>query len=143
MSVLDLAKRFFNAIETGDLETVRNIYHPDVVIWHNFDPIDQREIGDSREQNLKVLEILPKIIIGAHYHVLSLETTETGFTQQHLLQGVLSNGEPLNLPACITCKVEGGRITRLDEYMDTQTASSLIKLAEEMLQGHAPEQLPA
>ncbi|MCC7257297.1 MAG: DUF4440 domain-containing protein, partial [Gammaproteobacteria bacterium] len=32
-----LARRFFDAIEQGDIATVRAIYAPDAVIWHNTD----------------------------------------------------------------------------------------------------------
>jgi len=134
MSVLDLARRFFTAIEKGDLETIKGIYHPDVSIWHNFDPLEQRARGQSREESLAVLEILPEILEGINYDVSSLEETSTGFVQQHLLQGTLLNGEKLNLPACIICRVENGRITRLDEYMDTNTAAQLLQSALSRLQ---------
>jgi ketosteroid isomerase-like protein len=41
-NVLELADRLFKAVEKGDVETVRSIYSPDAVIWHNFDSLDQR-----------------------------------------------------------------------------------------------------
>jgi uncharacterized protein len=34
--------RFFAALEAGDIETVREIYAPDAVIWHNDDLIGAR-----------------------------------------------------------------------------------------------------
>lgn len=118
MNSLQLADRFFNAIEQGDVDTVRELYHPNVVIWHNYDDLNQRETGDSREDNLKVLAGLPRRIKGAHYDVWYREATSTGFVQQHVLRGTMPNGQPIELPACIVCRVEDGLITRLDEYFD-------------------------
>ena len=115
---LEVAERFFKAIEAGDVDTVRDLYDPDVVIWHNYDGLDKRETGDSREDNLKVLAGLSKRIAGAYYDVWYRETTATGFVQQHVLRGTMPNGQPIELPACIICRVEEGRITRLDEYFD-------------------------
>ena len=47
---LDVAERFFTAVESGDLEAVRAIYAPDARIWHNHDRKEQ-----TVEENLKVL----------------------------------------------------------------------------------------
>ena len=41
--------------------------------------------------------------------------------QQHVLVGQAAGG-PLHLPAMIRFWVEGGRITRLEEYLDTRQA---------------------
>ena len=49
---LEVGERFFGAIEAGDIETLREIYHPDVVIWHNSDGLERRERGQNREDNL-------------------------------------------------------------------------------------------
>ncbi len=129
--VLALAERFFKAIEGGDVETARAIYHPDAVIWHNFDPLDEREKGQSVAENLKIIESLPKRIIGGKYEIYQREATETGFLQQHVLTGRLVNGEPIVLPACIVCRVEDGCITRLDEYFDPAIITRLYKVTTE------------
>ena len=124
---LAVAERFFDAIEAGDIDTVRDIYHPNVVIWHNYDGLDRKETGDSRDDNLKILAGLPKRIAGAHYDIWYREATETGFVQQHVLRGTMPNGEPIAIPACIVCRVEEGRITRLDEYFDPAIREQLYK----------------
>lgn len=46
--VFKVGDRFFSAIEAGDMDTVRDVYHPDVVIWHNTDGVDQKEQGQNR-----------------------------------------------------------------------------------------------
>jgi ketosteroid isomerase-like protein len=50
----ELVVRFFSALEAGDIETLREIYAPDAVIWHNDDLIEQ-----PVDENLKVLRALP------------------------------------------------------------------------------------
>jgi uncharacterized protein len=126
-----LAARFFAAIEASDVDAVRDIYHPDCVIWHNYDPLEERNTGQSVTENLKVLVSLPKRILGARYDVVQREATETGFVQQHVLRGTMLNGEPFILPACLICVVEEGRITRLDEYFDPAISARLYEVTAE------------
>jgi ketosteroid isomerase-like protein len=125
-----LAARFFAAIEASDVDTVREIYHPDCVIWHNYDPLEVRGTGQTVTENLKVLVSLPKRILGAKYDVVQREATETGFIQQHVLRGTMLNGEPFILPACLICVVKDGRITRLDEYFDPAISAHLYEVTE-------------
>jgi len=132
--VLALAERFFRAIERGDVETVRQIYSPQAVIWHNYDSLDERETGQNVEANLAVLAGLPQRIRGARYDVWYREATATGFVQQHVLRGTMPNGEPLVLPACIIAKVEDGHVSRIDEYFDPAIRARLyaaVKAAQE------------
>ena len=50
VDTLELADRFFAAIETGDVDVLRELYHPDAEIWHNTDGVAQR-----RDDNLATL----------------------------------------------------------------------------------------
>jgi ketosteroid isomerase-like protein len=117
---LDLADRFFAAIPKGDLEAVRAIYAPDAQIWHNNDQATQ-----SVEENLQVLAWVTKNIAGLRYEEIRRHVTPSGFVQQHVLRGTAPNGKPLEIPACILCNVKNGRITRLDEYLDSAQVAVL------------------
>lgn len=131
-NVLELADLFFKAIEQGDVETMRSIYSPDAVIWHNFDPLTPKEKGDETvSENLKKLEMLPQRIRGAKFEVYQREATETGFVQQYVLTGRMVNDEPFLLPACIVCRVKDGLIVRVDEYYDPAIVRRLRKVVEE------------
>ncbi len=116
-----LADRFFAAIPKGDLETVRAIYAPDARIWHNNDQQTQ-----DVEQNLAVLGWVTKNISGLRYEDVRRQVTPSGFVQQHVLRGSAPNGTPLEIPACILCTVVNGRITRLDEYLDSAQIAPLL-----------------
>ena len=52
-----LAKRFFDAVEAGDIEAVGAIYAPGAVIWHNTDGLET-----GREANLETLRGFTRLI---------------------------------------------------------------------------------
>ncbi|CAG0940333.1 limonene-1,2-epoxide hydrolase [Gammaproteobacteria bacterium] len=109
-----LARRFFDAIEQGDIATVRAIYAPDAVIWHNTDELDS-----TPAENAEVLQGFIDRIRERRYENRRVDVFPGGFVQQHLLTGLHRNGQRLRLVACIVCRVSNGRITRLDEYFDS------------------------
>ena len=118
---LEVAARLFDAIARGDVEAVRQIYDSDAVIWHNTDQTTQ-----SVEQNLAVLRWVVTHITNLRYEGIVRQRTGTGFVQQHTLRGTAPNGVELAIPACLVCSVEGGRITRLDEYLDSAQVAPLL-----------------
>ena len=61
----ELVVRFFSALEAGDIGTLREIYAPDAVIWHNDDLIEQ-----PVEDNLKTLRGLHRVVSGLHYEII-------------------------------------------------------------------------
>ena len=110
---LQVAEALFHAIEAGDVEAIRNIYTPETKIWHNNDNIAQ-----SVDENLAVLRWVITNIKGLKYTEVRRQPTPTGFVQQHVLRGHFKEGE-IALAACIVATVEHGKITRLDEYLDS------------------------
>jgi ketosteroid isomerase-like protein len=110
----EVARRFFAAVERGDIDTVSSIYHPNAIIWHNYDGL---ETGPA--ENIKVLEGFIKRAPRRRYANPRLITTPRGFVQQHVLEATRVDGRQLSLPACVIAEVTEGRITRLDEYFDT------------------------
>ena len=119
-SNLDLCDQLFSAIMRGDIDAVRAIYSPDAVIWHNN---DQNE--ETPDRNLRVLGWVTKNIKDLRYEELRRHETPSGFVQQHVLRGIAPNGTALEIPACIVCEVKDGRITRLDEYLDSAHTAAL------------------
>jgi ketosteroid isomerase-like protein len=109
-----LAKRFFDAVEAGDIDTLYGCYAPEARIWHNTDNAEQ-----SRDDNAATLRGFVERISNRIYGNRRLSVFEGGFVQQHELRGVRADGVAVRLAACIVCTVEDGRITRLDEYFDS------------------------
>ena len=80
----ELVVRFFAALEAGDIATLREIYAPDAVIWHNDDLIEQ-----PVEENLKVLAGLHRVVSGLRYDITRRVPAPDGVLQQHVLRGTL------------------------------------------------------
>jgi ketosteroid isomerase-like protein len=111
---LEVADKLFAAIPRGDIAAVRALYAPNAEIWHNHDGVTQ-----DPASNLRVLDWVVRNIRELRYEEIRRQATPSGFVQQHVLRGIAPNGKPVEVPACIVCAVSGGRITRLDEYLDS------------------------
>ena len=120
---LELAERFFAAVERGDIDQIRAIYAPDARIWHNHDRKEQ-----TVEENLKVLKWVARNLTNRRYRVQRRVAIPGGFLQQHILEAETANG-PFSMPACIVVEAKDGRITRLEEYLDSAQAAHLTTLA--------------
>ncbi len=117
---LELADRFFAAIPRGDSAALRALYAPDAVIWHNHDGKAQ-----SVDENLRVLEWVARNVRGLRYEDVRRQATPGGWVQQHVLRGTAPSGKPLEIAACIVFTVTGGRVTRVDEYLDSAQIAGL------------------
>jgi ketosteroid isomerase-like protein len=115
-----LAARFFAAIQAGDIDAISEIYAPDAVIWHNTDQVEQ-----SVEQNLVVLRWVTEHVKGWHYEDVRRTCFPGGFVQQHMGKGTAPSGLPVAMPACIVATVRDGRVTRIDEYIDSAGVAAL------------------
>ena len=120
-SIDALAAAFFGAIERGDLEAVRATYAPDAIVWHNTDRQEQ-----NVDDNLRVLAWVVRNIAERHYGDVQRVVLEDGFVQQHVLSGVGPNGAKFVLPAMMRVWVRDGRITRLDEYLDSSQVAAMM-----------------
>ena len=115
-----VATNLFHAIEVGDVDTIRSIYSPDVVIWHNFDQRTQ-----TLDENLKVLRWMVANVSDRRYTDIRRAVLDDGFVQQHVLTGIAPSGARLDVPAMMRVWVSDGCITRIDEYLDSAHVSVL------------------
>ena len=125
----ELVVRFFAALEGGDIDTLREIYAPDAVIWHNDDLIEQ-----SVADNLKVLQGLHRAVSGLRYDIVRRAVLPDGVLQQHVLRGSLRDGTEVELHAAMYLQVRDGHVTRIEEYLDSGKRAS-IRAAREALSG--------
>ena len=73
---LEVAAKLFKAIEQGSVAAVRNLYAPQIKIWHNFDGATQ-----TIEENLALLEWMVGNIAEIAYTDIKRQPTPTGFVQ--------------------------------------------------------------
>ena len=116
----ELADRFFAAVAAGDIVTVENIYAHEATIWHNFDQVDQ-----SPAENVKALRAMHRALTNVRYEEVRRTIVDDGFYQQHVLRASSNAGE-LDLPAALRVYVHDGRITRLEEYLDTAQVAAAM-----------------
>jgi uncharacterized protein len=121
----DIVNRFFTAIEAGDIETVRAMYAPDALIWHNDDLLEQ-----PVEDNLKVLAGLHRAVSGLRYDIARRAVADDGVIQQHVLRGSLPDGTEVALHAAMYLRVRDGHITRIEEYLDSAQRSAIRRARE-------------
>jgi ketosteroid isomerase-like protein len=119
---VQLLDRITVAALAGDATDLFDIYTEDGVIWHNHDNREQ-----TVAQNARLLEKMPQWVKDREYADRRIHIFEGGAVQQHVLKGTrISTGEPIALHACVVIQVnEDGRITRLDEYLDSAEAMEL------------------
>src|SRR3546814_10090744 len=131
--IRDMEKRFFDAIKAGDIETMQDSFTPDAEIWHNTD-----ELIVTPAQTAQTLTGMVARIKDREYADRRLTAFPGGFVQQHVLKGkrIHDDGE-VRLPCAIICKVENGKITRLDEYFDSRSEEHTSELQSLMRNSYA------
>lgn len=120
-----MATRFFDAIEAGDIAAMLSSFTPDAEIWHNSD-----EAIVTPAQTAQTLTGMVARIKDREYADRQLTAFPGGFVQQHVLKGRRVHDDvEVRLPCAIICKVENGKITRLDEYFDSAHVAEFRKFA--------------
>ena len=109
-----LVHRFFDALETGDLETVADCYAPDMTMWVNL-----TGQTSTREENLQVLADGEAVSRRRTYNDRNINTFDDGFVVQYTMTITHHDGSRRALWACAVATVHDGLIVRLDEYMDS------------------------
>jgi ketosteroid isomerase-like protein len=119
-TALDVAQRLFDAIERKSVDAVAALYADDIAVWHNFSNAAQ-----TKTENLTVLTGLTKNVAHIRYDVTERLLLGDRVMQRHLLRCKVENGEEIVIPACIFVTARDGKITRIDEYLDTAQSNAL------------------
>ena len=112
--IRELCNRFFDAYEGRRVDELTEIYAPDCVIWHN---VFGRETSGAEN-----LAALPQSYAGQRrrsYDDRAIDTFPGGFVIRYTLAGVQHGGHRGALWICIVGLCKDGKITRIDEYMDS------------------------
>jgi ketosteroid isomerase-like protein len=116
-----LADRLTRAYEQNDIDTITDCYAPDAAIWHNLDEVDQtvaEQLDATRWLNEKLTDL--------KYEILTRSFFDGGYVQQYVVHGtVTASGEPFRMSLCMRVEVSDGRISRLDEYLDSANLGPL------------------
>ena len=113
------------ASDNGDESALREIYSPDVVIWHNTDQVEL-----SLEQSQKTAVWFAKRLPDKHYDDIRRLPTPEGYVEQYVIRGTTADGVKVEIPACMIVTIVGEKITRLEEYLDTAHVAPLARRPE-------------
>ncbi|MFK7805411.1 MAG: nuclear transport factor 2 family protein [Anaerolineae bacterium] len=116
----DLCEKLFAAFSSGDADGVRQLCTADLKASQN----------GGAPMNLDTLLHFTMAVLGVvkdfRYEDAIRSTTETGFVEEHNVRGTLPDGSKMELAVCVVGDVEGGKISRLREYVDSAAAAGLI-----------------
>lgn len=118
-AAIDIARRFFAAIEAGDLDAIAALYAPEMTIWHN---IYQVEMSGQVHLDRMRASFLPTYVKRRYTDVRILRT-ESGFVQRHIFEAELASGETVRVPSCLICDIHDGYIVRIEEYLTMAPAA--------------------
>lgn len=118
---LDVAEGFASALLAGDAAALTELFSPEAVLWHNF----------SGHEDAPASFVPGFVRFGARVQGLRFEDvrrvgTPTGFVEQHTIAGVTAAGAPVAIRECLIATVRDGRITRLNEYLDSAQLAPLV-----------------
>lgn len=117
---LAVGERLFDTVEHGDLDDLRDIFTADAVVWHNTD--EKLVDVETTIANLRKIRASATVF---HYADIRREPTPSGFVQQHTLLLELPDGTRIRDLACCLCRVEDGRIARMDAYHDSVATGAM------------------
>jgi ketosteroid isomerase-like protein len=112
--IRELCEAFFDAYESRRVDVLARLYAPDCVIWHN---VFGRET--TRDENLARHHEGYAGQRRRTYNDRVVNTFDDGFVIQYTLNGVTHTGHRGALWICIVAHCRDGKITRIDEYMDS------------------------
>ncbi len=110
---IELVEEMIAAIERGDVELVRSLYSPSIIVWANFDGRER-----DRDASLSLLDWLISVTTERRYEIVRRIEIEGGVLQQHVLHGTTTVGRTFSMPACLVVNIDNGLVVRIDEYLD-------------------------
>jgi ketosteroid isomerase-like protein len=112
--IRELCETFFDAYEHKRADILDSLYSDDCIIWHNVFGKDT-----TRHANIAAMRI-DKGQRRRTYDDRTIDVFHDGFVIRYSLNGVMHDGHvgPA-LSIAIVGRVRNGKITRIDEYMDS------------------------
>lgn len=115
-----IAATLFTAFEKSDMETVRALCAP------GFSARQNLNTEFDLETLIQFSQAVSSVVKNFRYEDIKRSVTNTGFVEEHLVCGELSDGSELKIAACVVADIEDGKIVHLREYVDTASATGLL-----------------
>lgn len=108
----DVADAFLEALRTGDLAAVADLYADDITVWHDFDGVDQ-----DKAAHLALLIGLYGSFDTFTLEVRASHPTAAGSVTLYDFVAT-KDGAHFRVPAAAVVSARDGKITRIEEYID-------------------------
>lgn len=96
------------------------LFAPGAVTWHSFDEVEAPTVPDTFASLAAIRAVVPD------FTMTELRTGD-GYAQ-YVVTGTLPDGSTLRAPAALVVHVDGGMVTRIEEYVDTGQLAPLFAL---------------
>lgn len=120
-----VAERLTRAVADNDVDALTALYAPDSVVWHSTDQVELKL--DQVKDLVRAIREVARCVIT----VSATLTTEHGFVQTQENTYTFRDGTSTRFHAALVVTLDGeGRISRLEEYLDSAGLAPLIAALE-------------
>ena len=119
----DVVDRLFAALTSGELDVAKACLAADAAVWHCFDGLAQDRAAAVAGWQALVDNFAERAFVDVRRWPIA-----GGFVQQHLLAVRNRAGKAMAWPCCLVIQLEGGLISRIDEYLDRAGHFDLAEL---------------
>ena len=117
-SAMAVARRLIEAYDPEHPSP--EIWADEIVSWHNYDEREVRLTRDDLSRGAaREHAVLRQVLAGFAYKDRRVYAADDAVVMTHVMVGELPDGTKVRLPACHVYALEGGRIARMDVYMDS------------------------
>lgn len=117
----DLARRLFDALETGDVAAAKALYAPGAALWTN---VTQRDANAA--DVAAFLPVFVKRMPDRRYADRRVIPFEGGFVHRHRLTGTRADGARVAAECCVLVTVVEGQVTRMEELLDSRQLDAVM-----------------
>jgi len=122
---IETAERMFNAIEARDLQTFRSLLTDDFLLWHSFDQVER-----DPDQVVSDLTMMLSVVKNVRYVDRKFVAIPGGIIAQYVHTGTATTGKPVTLHVMLRCYLQGDRIKRIEEYVDSGECAVILEAAQ-------------
>ena len=113
-------ERFLKAIETCNEAALHEVYRNDIVIWHSFTNATM-----AKDASIAMLAGLWREGVRMRYAFDDQLVVGNRGVRRHRVEATTRGGRRFVMHVAMFATVEGGQITRLDEYVDSKEVEAL------------------
>ena len=116
-----VVSRMLEAIERGDMDTMRRCFAPEALIWHNHDGLEM-----DVESTVGRIGYLCAVSTSREYKDRRMATVGSVVFIQHTLTAGLLSGRRLEMLAIMRIELDAdGLVMRMEEYLDSRAVDCL------------------